>query len=180
MKKKILDNKYSKDIFLGKGSSLAGLNKRLCSNKNFVEFLSRLISSFFYAGKKYKFNSLLQICSARLKIEIGLNFVQSLYLVYCRLLPFVVLKPRQIRKGTYGSKKFIITPRGQTIRARTVLLISWLKNSIAERSEKKLEDKIVSEIVDILNNKGKATSLRQEYYKFILNEVSDNVKQQHD
>lgn len=66
------------------------------------------------------------------------------------------------------------------MRARTVLLISWLKNSIAERSEKKLEDKVVSEIVDILNNKGKTTSLRQEYYKFILNEVSDNTKQQQD
>lgn len=134
------------------------------------------MGSLFNAGRKYKFNHLLLICSGKLKTKIGLNLVQSLYLAYCRLLPFVVIKPRQVRKTGYGNKKFVITSRSQLIHSRTVLLISWLKKSINERSEKTLEERVISEIMDILNNRGGAVSSKQEYYKFILNEMDNNNK----
>lgn len=106
------------------GAARVKLNNRLFSDKNFLEFANCIINSFFYSGKKYKFNALLRSCSISLKRVVGLNFIQCLYLVYFRLLPFIAIRAKQASNYNASANKSSFTYKSQSIRLRQVFLLS--------------------------------------------------------
>lgn len=164
-----------KKLYERRKNILFKLNANIFTNIYFVKFVRTFLGSVIYAGKKYKINSLIIKCSKQLKYNIGLNFMQALFLVYYRLLPFIVLKRNRGGDTNKMKKKHIFGIKSQSHEARIKLALSWFKDSVRERSELRLESRIVGEIIDIINYKGNSINAKKDYYKSVFDQFGLSV-----
>ena len=137
---------------------MAKIKKRFVENKRVVFFnkkdpifnswfVVKLINNLMVGGEKNKIETAVFKAFSILKQKYNKNPLLVYFLALQELKPVVGIKSMG-----FGKKRFII-PLGLPLIKQYKLAIKWLAESIKNRKERKLEQKLVNEIIGILERK---------------------------
>lgn len=137
------------------------LKKRISKSKK--SFILLFVNRFMREGKKdfmYK-NFLLVLIYIKKRLKLTFDLILERVLDDVR--PLVQLKPKFVSGIIYLLPSFVSEIKSKT------LGLSWLVRAVRMRSEEDFKERLVSELYEILNQRGFALSYRREYYKLCLN-----------
>lgn len=122
----------------------------------------RLINRFVRNGKKDFVLTLFFNALFKLKIEFKIPFRIILDRFFLRLRPLLQLKP------LFSSGIIYQLPSTLNSSKEYNMAVYWFYQSIKQRTENSLEQRLFSELSDIWYNKGLALQLKKDYYSLIV------------
>jgi len=178
IKQKFFDKKFqfykaNPKIFLLQQQAILAGGSFVLFDSIFIKFLASTVNSFFKCGKKGNYDLLVFNCSKILKNITGMDFVSSMFIVFKKLFPFVLLASKQ-KKGK-SSKFGVSLSKNQTKLTKIKIMSSWFRQAAQTRSENYLYDRICGEILDILENRGKSISFKKNYYLSAVYEIKEET-----
>lgn len=118
--------------------------------------IKRFKNSLIRKGKKQRAERIYQTILVRVKKK---NAIKRLFQ---KLIPKIRLLDRKKGRSTLKIPGLIEGEQGISIALR------WFFSSVKERKEKKLEDRVVNEIKDILKGKARSLKKKEAYYKLAV------------
>ncbi len=121
--------------------------------------LAKFINCLMYEGKKSIAESIVYGALERIQIKLGKSPVESFHEAMNNVRPALEVRSRRVGGATYQVPTEVRHDRAQA------LAIRWLINSSRKRSEKTMEERLSSELLDASNNRGAAVKKREDTHK---------------
>lgn len=118
--------------------------------------IKRFKNNLIRKGKKQKAEKVYQKVLSRVSEK---NAIEK---IFQRLVPKIRLLDRKKGRSTLKIPGLVKGDQGLS------LAIRWFFGSVKERKEKKLEDRVINEINDILKGKGRTWKKKENHYKLAI------------
>lgn len=132
-------------------------------NKTFVyaqnEILTKITSILMVRGKKERSEKILISAFSLLKKKGIINPWQTMFVALSKIKPLLEVKSVRVSGSTYQ------VPVPVDNNKQMAYALRWLLESARSRKEKTMEERIASEIWDILNEKGSSIEKRNSLHR---------------
>ncbi len=112
-----------------------------------------------YDGKKSKAEKIFYGALDKIKEETGRDSLEVFHEAMDKIKPALEVRPRRVGGATYQVPMDVSPFRKQS------LAIRWLINATRSRSEKSMVDKLSSEIIDAINDRGGAIKKKEDTHR---------------
>lgn len=138
-----------------------GAQKREClPDAKFGDLvLAKFINCLMYEGKKSVAERIVYSALDRVQTKLGRSSVEVFHDAMGNIRPALEVRSRRIGGATYQVPTEVRPDRSQA------LAIRWLITASRKRSEKTMEERLSSELMDAVNNRGAAVKKREDTHK---------------
>ena len=134
--------------------------RRIVSDPKWNDVLvAKFINGLMYDGKKSKAEKIFYDAMDRIGEETGRDSLEVFHEAMDKIKPALEVRPRRVGGATYQVPMDVSPFRKQS------LAIRWLINATRSRSEKSMVDKLSSEILDAINDRGGAIKKREDTHR---------------
>ena len=121
--------------------------------------LTKFINNIMYQGKKSIAEHIVYGALDKIQGKNGKNAIDLFREALDNVRPAIEVRSRRVGGATYQVPTEVRVERAQALAFR------WLIGSARKRSEKTMEDRLSSEILDASNNRGSAVKKREDTHK---------------
>lgn len=121
--------------------------------------LTKFINNIMYQGKKSVAEQIVYGALDKIQGKNGKNAIEIFHEALDNVRPAIEVRSRRVGGATYQVPTEVRTERAQALAFR------WLIGSARKRSEKTMEDRLSSELLDASNNRGAAVKKREDTHK---------------
>lgn len=121
--------------------------------------LAKFINNIMYQGKKSIAEQIVYGALDRIQGKGGKNAIDIFHEALENIKPAIEVRSRRVGGATYQVPTEVRTDRAQALAFR------WLIGSSRKRSEKTMEERLSSELLDASNNRGAAVKKREDTHK---------------
>lgn len=121
--------------------------------------LAKFINNIMYQGKKSIAEHIVYGALDKIHGKNGKNAIDLFREALDNVRPAIEVRSRRVGGATYQVPTEVRVERAQALAFR------WLIGSARKRSEKTMEDRLSSEILDASNNRGSAVKKREDTHK---------------
>ena len=121
--------------------------------------VAKFINCFMYDGKKSIAEKIFYGALDKIKEETGREPLEVFHEAVDKIKPALEVRPRRVGGATYQVPMDVSSFRKQS------LAIRWLINSSRSRSEKSMIDRLSSEIVDAINDRGNSIKKKEDTHR---------------
>ena len=123
------------------------------------QILGKFINCLMYDGKKSTAETIVYKALDRIHAKVGRTPVELFHEAMTNVRPAVEVRSRRVGGATYQVPTDVRYERSQA------LAIRWLIGSARKRSERTMEERLSSELLDAANNRGAAVKKREDAHK---------------
>ncbi|MBA4249092.1 MAG: 30S ribosomal protein S7 [Candidatus Puniceispirillum sp.] len=121
--------------------------------------LTKFINSLMYEGKKSVAEGIVYKALERVHVKLSKNPIELFHMAMDNVRPALEVRSRRVGGATYQVPTDVRFDRAQA------LAIRWLINASRKRSERTMEERLASELMDASNNRGTAVKKREDTHK---------------
>ncbi len=121
--------------------------------------LTKFINSLMYEGKKSVAEGIVYKALERVHVKLSKNPIELFHVAMDNVRPALEVRSRRVGGATYQVPTDVRFDRAQA------LAIRWLINASRKRSERTMEERLASELMDASNNRGTAVKKREDTHK---------------
>lgn len=121
--------------------------------------VTKTINGFTQDGEKGVVETALYSAFDQIAEKTGQDAVEVFRKALDNIKPMVEVRSRRVGGATYQVPTEVPVPRAQS------LAIRWLVDSVNNRAERKLADRIANELLDAFGNKGGAIKQREDTHR---------------
>jgi small subunit ribosomal protein S7 len=123
------------------------------------EVVGKAINVIMESGKKGVAEKALYGALEQLAKKASADAVETFHKALGNIKPVVEVRSRRVGGATYQVPTEVRAERAQSLALR------WLKDAAANRSERKLSDRLANELLDAIQNRGAAVKKREDTHR---------------